>query len=176
MTPPNLISLWTWQRPERDIRRHSRLSASGAEDWGERTCRRLKPLYSNLFALVGTSEFVWCDTCYSIVWPRRRVWVLRVPSEGVLAFVDKGAWTRLFEHTDTSDAPVAMKREGLLVSPEEALTRVERVTPLLRVPLPAEWVIECNRTSLGFDHGANVPYDKLPLCEVPFSSYLESSE
>lgn len=90
------MKLWTWQKPD-----FSLLDGHVDHERSEyvQSVEGLAEAYRELAARIGTSQFVWCNTVAGqrAVLPCQTEvqWILDVPREAILRFVDDIVWNRI---------------------------------------------------------------------------------
>ena len=128
---------------------------------------RLGPLYSRLGRELGTLDFVWCFTQYTH-WDQlevRRLWKLDVPQDQVFCYTDSAMWDALVRE-DFRCVSEAEAWKRLIVPEEKALSRIAvgqeaSIVPLVRIPVPRDWVLDSSRFNKGSDF-SKARYEDLP--------------
>lgn len=130
---------------------------------------RLSDPYQRLHDKLHTSDYVWCFTEYKH-WDKeliRRLWVLELPAEAVLAYTDSGIWEDIVEERfDGKPEDVAWSQ--VLVESAEGLRRIEArkdhgIVPLVRVPVAPHYVVDRTRFNCGPNVLAHAKrYENLP--------------
>ncbi len=168
------MRLWTWQSPQWNICDTPRDLERARTAWND--IKRLEQLYDKLHRKLGTCQFIYCEPRYSH-WTGdeiRTLWVLDVPDDEILAYLDAEMWRELLDGKfKTATETTAWDR--LLLDRKTAGERILRIDDschalilqnpcpqcLVRVPVPKQCVIDCSRFNKG-GYDQVVRYEDLP--------------